>query len=71
MKTTITITVDPSKRCGSPCIRDTRSTVCDVLAYMDAMSDEDILRDFPNLTADDLLMCRKIRDNLVGFFIVP
>jgi uncharacterized protein (DUF433 family) len=52
------ITVEPGKRNGKPCIRGLRITVYDVLEYMaSGMTDEDILKDFPDLTADDLRAC--------------
>ena len=52
------ITIDPRRRFGKPCIRGTRITVGDVLEYMaSAMTQQDILSDFPELTNDDLLAC--------------
>jgi uncharacterized protein (DUF433 family) len=52
------ITVDPDKRGGKPCIRGMRITVYDVLDYLAAgMSEAEILRDFPDLTADDIRAC--------------
>lgn len=52
------ITIDPGKRGGKPCIRDLRITVYDVLEYLAAgMSSEQILRDFPDLTAEDIRAC--------------
>ncbi|MBK8869800.1 MAG: DUF433 domain-containing protein [Elusimicrobia bacterium] len=52
------ITVEPGKRNGKPCIRGLRITVYDVLEYMaSGMTDEDILKDFPDLTPDDLRAC--------------
>lgn len=49
------ITTDPSIRSGKPCIRDTRVTVSDVLEYLaGGMSEDDLLRDFPYLTRDDI-----------------
>ncbi|MSQ05853.1 MAG: DUF433 domain-containing protein [Dehalococcoidia bacterium] len=48
------ITMEP----GKPCIRGLRITVYDVLEYLaSGMSEEEILRDFPDLTADDLRAC--------------
>jgi uncharacterized protein (DUF433 family) len=52
------ITIDPGKRSGKACIRDLRITVYDVLDYMAAgMTQEEILADFPDLTANDIRAC--------------
>jgi len=52
------ISVDPTVRSGKPCIKGTRITVCDVLEYLaSGMSEGAILRDFPDLTADDVRAC--------------
>lgn len=52
------ITIEPAKRGGKPCIRGLRMTVGDVLDYLaSGMSQEDILRDFPDLTAEDIRAC--------------
>ncbi len=52
------ITIDPGKRSGKPCIRGLRITVYDVLEYLAAgMSEEEILRDLPDLTRDDIRAC--------------
>ena len=52
------ITIDPSKRSGKPCIRGLRITVYDVLDYLAAgMSEAEILRDFPDLTEEDIRAC--------------
>ena len=52
------ITVEPGKRGGRPCIRGMRMTVFDVLSYLAAdMTAEEILEDFPYLTADDIQAC--------------
>jgi uncharacterized protein (DUF433 family) len=52
------ITVDPAKRGGKPCIRGLRITVGDVLDYLaSGMSEADILRDFPDLTQEDIRAC--------------
>jgi uncharacterized protein (DUF433 family) len=49
------ITVEPGKRGGKPCIRGLRITVYDVLDYLaSGMSEDDILREFPELTRDDV-----------------
>jgi uncharacterized protein (DUF433 family) len=52
------ITIEPGKRGGKPCIRGLRITVYDVLEYLaSGMSEEDILRDFPDLTREDIRAC--------------
>lgn len=52
------ITIEPGKRGGKPCIRGLRITVSDVLDYLaSGMSEDEILRDFPDLTRDDIRAC--------------
>jgi len=52
------ITIEPGKRGGKPCIRGLRVTVYDVLGYLaSGMSQEQILRDFPYLAAEDVRAC--------------
>jgi uncharacterized protein (DUF433 family) len=52
------ITIDPAKRGGKPCIRGLRITVYDVLEYMaSGMTGEQIIKDFPDLTTEDLRAC--------------
>ncbi len=52
------ITLEPGKRGGRPCIRGLRVTVYDVLGYLaSGMSQEQILGDFPSLTAGDIRAC--------------
>ena len=52
------ITIEPGKRGGKPCIRGTRMTVTDVLEYLaGGMTGEEILADFPDLTAEDIRAC--------------
>jgi uncharacterized protein (DUF433 family) len=52
------ITIEPGKRGGKPCIRGLRITVYDVLEYLaSGMSEDDILRDFPDLTREDIRAC--------------
>ena len=49
------ITIEPGKCGGRPCIRGMRIRVIDVLEMMAAgASQEDILRDYPDLEADDI-----------------
>lgn len=53
------ITIEPGKRSGQPCIRGMRITVQDVLEYLaGGMTAEQVLADFPELTAEDLQACR-------------
>ncbi len=52
------ITIEPGKRSGKPCIRGTRMTVTDVLEYLaSGMTQEELLKDFPDLTAEDIHAC--------------
>ena len=52
------ISIDPSIRFGKPCVRGTRLTVGDVLGYLaSGMSEEAVLKDFPQLSHDDILAC--------------
>ncbi len=52
------ITIEPGKRGGKPCIRGLRITVYDVLEYLaSGMSEDEILRDFPDLTREDFRAC--------------
>lgn len=52
------ITIEPGKRGGKPIIRGMRITVYDVLEYLaSGMTEADILKDFPELTEDDIRAC--------------
>jgi len=52
------ITIESGKRSGKPCIRGMRITVSDVLEYLaSGMTEAEILRDFPELTPDDIHAC--------------
>jgi uncharacterized protein (DUF433 family) len=52
------ITVESGKRGGKPCIRGMRITVYDILEYLaSGMTKEQILKDFPYLTEEDILAC--------------
>jgi uncharacterized protein (DUF433 family) len=49
------IKINPDKRFGKPCIRDTRITVFDILGWLGSgMTYEDVLSDFPELTGEDI-----------------
>ena len=52
------ITIEPDKMGGKPCIRGLRITVYDIFDYLaSGMTQEEILADFPDLTAEDILAC--------------
>lgn len=52
------ITISPEVCHGRPCIRGLRIRVVDVLEMLAAgASEADILRDFPDLQADDIRAC--------------
>ena len=52
------IKINPNKRFGRPCIRETRISVYDVLNLLaNEMSIKDIIEDFPELTEKDILAC--------------
>ena len=49
------ITIEADKRGGKPCIRGMRITVYDILEYLASdMSEEEIIKDFPELTKEDI-----------------
>jgi uncharacterized protein (DUF433 family) len=52
------ISIEPGKRAGRPCVRGLRITVYEVFDYLaSGMSEQEILADFPDLTADDIKAC--------------
>jgi len=52
------ITINPAKRFGKPCIRNTRISVYDVLGWLSkGMTYDEIITDFPELTHNDILAC--------------
>lgn len=52
------IVIDTAVRFGKPIVRGTRITVGDVLEYLaSGMREEEILKDFPQLTLDDIRAC--------------
>lgn len=52
------ITINPERRFGKPCIRNTRITVFDVLGWLaSGMNNSQILKDFPELTLEDIAAC--------------
>lgn len=61
------ITIEPSKRCGKPCIRGMRITVYDVLSYLAAgMTIQEILKDFPYLTKENIKDLKEFQKNVEG-----
>lgn len=65
------VTIEPDKRGGKPCVRGLRITVYDVLDYLaSAMSEAEILADFPDLTRDDIRACLAFAtDRELGLFL--
>ena len=52
------IKINPNKRFGQPCVRDTRITVYGVLAWLSkGMTKAKIIEDFPELTEEDINAC--------------
>ena len=52
------ISLDPVIRSGRPCIRGTRISVGDILGYLaGGMSEDQLLKDFPQLALDDIRAC--------------
>ena len=52
------IRINPNKRFGKPCVRETRITVYDVLGWLSAgMTSSEIIADFPELTREDIVAC--------------
>jgi uncharacterized protein (DUF433 family) len=49
------IKINPDKRFGKPCIRNTRISVFDILGWLGSgMTFEDIISDYPELKRDDI-----------------
>jgi uncharacterized protein (DUF433 family) len=52
------ITINPEKRFGKSCVRDTRISVFDVLGWLaSGMNNAQILKDFPELSNEDISAC--------------
>jgi len=52
------IRINPEKRFGKPCVRNTRITVYDVLGWLaSGMNYSEIIEDFPELTENDIAAC--------------
>lgn len=53
-----TITSDPQRRGGRPCVRDLRISVGDVLGWLaEGQTPAQIVDDYPELTPDDIRAC--------------
>jgi len=62
---------DPEVLHGKPCIRGTRIPVALVLGYLATGRETgDILREFPDLTATDVLACLDYARDLADFEVV-
>jgi len=49
------ITISPEIRFGKPCIKNTRITVYDILSWLaSGMSVADVIKDFPELSKEDV-----------------
>jgi len=52
------IRIRPDVRFGKPCIRSTRISVFDVLNWLaSGMTTDEILKDYPELTKEDIMVC--------------
>jgi len=64
------ITLEPGKHGGKPCIRGLRITVHDILEYLaSGMSEDDILKDFPDLNREDIRACLAFAADREGRFL--
>ena len=55
MDHTQTITIDPRRRGGRPCVRGTRISVHDIAGWFaSGMSESEIVEDFPQLTSGNI-----------------
>ena len=58
------ITIEPGKRSGKPCIRGMRITVYDVFEWLaSGMTPETIIKEYPELTLEDIQACYKYAAN--------
>ena len=49
------IKINPDKRFGKPCIRNTRITVFDILGWLGSgMTYDEVINDYPELTREDI-----------------
>ena len=52
------ININPERRFGKPCVRNTRITVYDVLGWLaSGMTNAQIINDYPELTKEDISAC--------------
>ena len=52
------ITIEPGKRGGKPCVRGMRITVYDVLDWLaQSMTEKQIVEDYPELVVEDIRAC--------------
>ena len=66
------ITVDPDKMGGQPCIRGLRIPVATVVAMIaDGMTVSEILADFPDLEADDIVDALRYAAEAVREHVLP
>jgi uncharacterized protein (DUF433 family) len=64
------ITIEPGKRSSKPCVRGMRTTVADILEYLDGgMKEAEILEDFDELTSADIKACLAFAANKHQNFI--
>ena len=65
------ITVEPDKCGGRPCIRGMRIRVTDVLDMLAAgASPEEILRDYPDLEAEDIEACLRYASQMLDHPVI-
>jgi len=65
------ITIRPEQCHGRPCIRGMRIRVADILEMLaNGIAADEILRDFPDLEADDIRACLSYAANLTGHPVV-
>ena len=66
------IVITPGTRSGQPCIRDLRITVWDILRWLGTgASHAEILRDYPELTEEDILAALQWASTLKDSLVVP
>lgn len=59
---------DPQILHGKPCIKGTRVPAALILGYVAAgRTTDDILREFPDISADDVIACLKYARDLADF----
>ena len=52
------IKIKPDVRFGKPCIRGTRISVYDILSWLaSGMTQKEIIKDYPELTTEDIQAC--------------